>query len=121
MKVRRQIVFNHPSLFSHERQRQLRNFRALGNRSFAEHGPTQAGVYACMSGRWWGEGELGGVRKVVGEAYKPEKGIVVGWEESARVFAVLGQKPPCTEKIKIFTVAETTFVVDKKIITCPFL
>lgn len=69
MKVRRQIrFFNRPSLFSHEEQ--LRNSKVLGNRNFAEHGPTQAGVSACVSGRWWGEGELGGVRKFVGEAYK---------------------------------------------------
>lgn len=35
-------------------------------------------------------------------------------KESARVFAVLGQENLCTEKVKIFTVAETALVVDKK-------
>lgn len=85
LKVRRPIVlFNHPSLFLHERQRQLRNFKGLGNRNFAEHGPTQTGVSACVSGRQWGEGELGNVRKLVGEAYKSSKGSIVGWRKSQK-------------------------------------
>lgn len=77
-----------------------------------------------------GGGRAGWCEKACRRSLQKQQGQHCGMgKESARVFAVPGQQnslssnsfSPCTEKIKIFTVAETTFVVDKKRKTCPFL